>query len=133
MEDTIIKFGPTTLKDVTTPYDDALVVWATIANYNMARVCIDSGSFVNILFKEAFDCMQVDQAELQPMPTSLFGFVRHKVKLLEQINLPLSLEEVPLRKTRTTIYIVVEVALAYNVISTMVSTCHQKVKFPVSG
>lgn len=49
---------------MTIPHDDALVVQATIANYEVAQVFVDSGSSVNILFKEAFDRMQVNSAEL---------------------------------------------------------------------
>lgn len=89
----IISFGPTYLKSIATPHDDALVVQATIVDYDVALVFIDSGSSVNILFKEALDGMQVDPVVLCPMSISLFSFARHEVKLLRKVNLPLSLEE----------------------------------------
>lgn len=55
MEDPIISHGPSNMEAVTTMHDDALVVWATIVNYNVTRVFVDLGSFVNIHFKEAFN------------------------------------------------------------------------------
>lgn len=43
------------LEGVTILHEDALIIRATIANYGVARVFVDSRSLVNILFKEAFD------------------------------------------------------------------------------
>lgn len=54
---TLISFGPVDLEGVKTPHENALIIWTTIANYEVAWVFVDSGSFVNILFKEAFDQM----------------------------------------------------------------------------
>ncbi|XP_074591091.1 uncharacterized protein LOC141846979 [Curcuma longa] len=123
-----------------TPHDDALVIRATIANYDVARVFVDTGSSVNVLYKDAFDRMQIDENEMQPMATSLFGFSGHEVRPLGQIRLPLSLGKEPLRRTRATLFTVVEAPSAYNVIlgrpalssfGAVVSTYHQKLKFPV--
>ncbi|XP_074560828.1 uncharacterized protein LOC141817025 [Curcuma longa] len=52
-----ISFGPQNLEGVDTPHDDTLVIRATIANYDVARVFVDTGSSVNVLYKEAFDRM----------------------------------------------------------------------------
>lgn len=51
----MISFGPVYLEGLTTPHEDVLVIRVTIANYEVARVFVDSGSSMNILFKEAFD------------------------------------------------------------------------------
>ncbi|XP_074559869.1 uncharacterized protein LOC141815900 [Curcuma longa] len=51
----LIHFGPQDLTGISTPHDDALVIRATIANYNVARVFVGTGSLVNVLYKEAFD------------------------------------------------------------------------------
>lgn len=87
------QFWPRDLEGVVTPHDDRLVIHVIIANYDVARVFIDSGSSIDILFKDAFDQMQVDLYELHPMSTSLFNFSGHEGKPLGQINLPLSLGE----------------------------------------
>lgn len=107
----------------------------------MARMFVDSGSFINILFKETFQ-MQLNPVELRPLSTSLFSFAGHEVKPLEQVNLSLSLGEEPLRRTCTTIFMVVEATSAYNVIlgrlamssfKAVASIYHHKIKFPIGG
>ncbi|XP_074560470.1 uncharacterized protein LOC141816623 [Curcuma longa] len=136
----MIGFGPHDLEGVEVPHDDALVIHATIANYNVALVFVDTNSSVNIIFKKAFNQMQIDEADLQPMATSLFGFTGHEVRPLGQINLAISLGEEPLRRTRRTFFTVVDAPSAYNVIlgrptlsafSAVVSVYHQKIKFPI--
>lgn len=107
-EDPIINFRSVNLERVTTPHDDTLVIWTTIANYDVARVFEDSRSSINFLFKEAFDHIQIDPTELRPLSTSLLSFARHEVQPLGQVSLPLSLGEEPLRRTRCTIFMVIE-------------------------
>ncbi|XP_074592499.1 uncharacterized protein LOC141848374 [Curcuma longa] len=114
--DPSIQFGPQDLEGISLPHDDALVIRATIANYDVARIFVDTGSSVNVLYKDAFDRMQIDQDQLQPMATSLFGFSGHEVRPLRQIQLPLSLGEEPLRRTRSILFTVVDAPSAYNVI-----------------
>ncbi|XP_075479435.1 uncharacterized protein LOC142520319 [Primulina tabacum] len=43
-QDPVISFGPEDLRRIVAPHNDALVVTATIANYDMARIFIDNGS-----------------------------------------------------------------------------------------
>ncbi|XP_042436973.1 uncharacterized protein LOC122022935 [Zingiber officinale] len=47
---------------------------AVIGNSRVARVFVDTGSSVNILFRSAFEEMQIDASEFQPVATSLYGF-----------------------------------------------------------
>lgn len=54
-EDPIINFGSTNLEGEITPHKNTLVIQVTIANYQVAQVFVDSGSSINILFKESFD------------------------------------------------------------------------------
>ncbi|XP_074574636.1 uncharacterized protein LOC141831105 [Curcuma longa] len=133
-------FGPQDLEGVETPHDDALVIKATIANYDISRVFVDTGSSVNIIFKKAFDQMQIDEADLEPMATSLYGFTGNEVRPLGQIRLAISLGEEPARRTRYSFFTIVDAPSSYNVIlgrptlsafSTVVSMYHQKIKFPV--
>ncbi|XP_073291060.1 uncharacterized protein [Primulina huaijiensis] len=58
-QDLIISFGPEDLRDVVTPHNDALVVTTTIVNYDVARIFIDNGSSINVLFKSTLDQMKV--------------------------------------------------------------------------
>lgn len=49
-----ISFGLKDLAGVAFPHNDALVIRATIANYKVAQIMVDSESSINILFQEAF-------------------------------------------------------------------------------
>ncbi|XP_042423383.1 uncharacterized protein LOC122010999 [Zingiber officinale] len=60
----VISFGPQDLEGLELPHDDALIIKAVIANSRVARVFVDTGSSVNILFRAAFEEMQIDAAEL---------------------------------------------------------------------
>ncbi|XP_042453141.1 uncharacterized protein LOC122037764 [Zingiber officinale] len=77
----VIRFGPQDLEGLEFPHDDALIIKAIIANSRVARVFVDTGSSVNVLFKSAFESMQIDASELQPVTTSLYGFTAKKYDL----------------------------------------------------
>ncbi|XP_074557051.1 uncharacterized protein LOC141813040 [Curcuma longa] len=135
-----IMLPKTDLEGIEVLHDDALVIHATVANYDIARVFVDTGSSVNIIFRRAFDQMQIDEVDLQPMATSLFGFTGNEVQPLGQITLAISLGEESLRRTRRVPFTIVDAPSAYNVIlgrptlsafSAVVSTYHQKMKFSV--
>ncbi|XP_073152694.1 uncharacterized protein [Henckelia pumila] len=86
-----ISFGREDLKDVVVPHNDPLLVTLTIANYDVARIFVDTGSSVNIIFKETLDQMKLEGFELDPITTELYGFTGHALQPLGQIVLPLSL------------------------------------------
>ncbi|XP_073025177.1 uncharacterized protein [Primulina eburnea] len=90
-QDHVISFGPEELLGIVAPHNDALVVTATIANYDVARIFIVNGSSVNIFFKSTLDQMKVEGFEFDPVSAPLYGFVRHAIPSLGQITLPLSL------------------------------------------
>ncbi|XP_074560411.1 uncharacterized protein LOC141816556, partial [Curcuma longa] len=113
-DDPTIGFGPQDLEGVETPHDDALVKMATIANYYISRVFVDTDISVNIIFKKAFDQMQIDEADLEPMATSLYGFTRNEVRPLGQIRLAISLSEEPTRRTRYPFFTIVDAPSSYN-------------------
>ncbi|XP_042432619.1 uncharacterized protein LOC122019186 [Zingiber officinale] len=136
----VISFGPADLEGLELPHDDALIIKAIIANSRVARVFIDTGSSVNIMFRTTFEEMQIDATELQPVATSLYGFTGNEVKPMGQIKLAISLSTEPLVRTRRSTFIVVDSPSSYNVIlgrpalhefRAAVSTFHQKIKFPV--
>ncbi|XP_075521320.1 uncharacterized protein LOC142554542 [Primulina tabacum] len=76
----------------------------------------------------------------EPVSTPLYGLAGHPIPPLGQIVLPLSLGHVPQRVTKMTTFTVVDTPSAYNGIlgrpalkdfRAVVSTYHQKLKFPV--
>ncbi|XP_073024413.1 uncharacterized protein [Primulina eburnea] len=58
-QDHVISFGPDDLRGIVAPHNDALVVTATVANYDVARIFIDNGSSMNVLFKSTLDQMKM--------------------------------------------------------------------------
>ncbi|XP_073275381.1 uncharacterized protein [Primulina huaijiensis] len=139
-QDPVISFGPKDLRGIVAPHNDALVVTATIANYDVVRIFIDNGSSVNILFKSTLDQMKVEGFEFDPVSTPLYGFAGHAIPSLGQITLPLSLGRDPRRVTKMITFTVVDTPSSYNGIlgrpvlkdfRAVASTYHQKLKFPV--
>ncbi|XP_075478813.1 uncharacterized protein LOC142519665 [Primulina tabacum] len=87
----VISFGPEDLKGVNLPYNDALVIQARVANYDILRVFIDSSSSVNVIFKDAFVQMDLQGYHLETVETALFGIAGHVVYPEGEIILPLTL------------------------------------------
>ncbi|XP_073119986.1 uncharacterized protein [Henckelia pumila] len=132
-------FGREYLKDVVVPHNDPLLVTLTIANYDVARIFVDTGSSVNIIFKETLDQMKLEGFELDPITTELYGFTGHALQLLGQIVLPLSLGNGEQRVTKMACFTVVDAPSSFNGIlgrpalsdfRAVESTYHQKLKFP---
>ncbi|XP_073120297.1 uncharacterized protein [Henckelia pumila] len=134
-----INFGREDLKDVVLPHNDPLLVTLTIANYDVARIFVDTGSSVNIIFKETLDQMKLEGFELDPITTELYGFTGHALQPLGQIVLPLSLGSGEQRVIKMACFTVVEAPSSFNGIlgrpalsdfRAVASTYHQKLKFP---
>ncbi|XP_073137783.1 uncharacterized protein [Henckelia pumila] len=137
--DPSISFGREDLKDVVIPHNDPLLVTLTIANYDVAHIFVDTGSSVNIIFKETLDQMKLERFELDPITTELYGFTGHALQPLGQIMLPLSLGNEEQRVTKMACFTVVDAPSSFNGIlgrpalsdfRAVASTYHQKLKFP---
>lgn len=133
--------GTEDLEGVVFPRNDTLVIRMAIANYEIARVLIDSESSVNVLFRRSFDQMCLGEANLYSVSTTLFGFAGHMGQPMGQIVLPLSLGKEPLRKTHISSFTIVGVPtcdvilgwLALVAFMAMTSLYHQKIKFLVEN
>ncbi|XP_073304552.1 uncharacterized protein [Primulina huaijiensis] len=141
-DEPVISFGPEDIRRVSLPHDDALVIQARVANYDVLRVFFDNGSSVNVIFKEALVQMDLHEYQLEAVETALFGFDGHAVYPEGEIILPLTLGTGDLRKTVVTVFTVVDAPSSYNIIlgrptmnemRAVASTYHQKIKFPVRG
>ncbi|KAL0442256.1 UNVERIFIED_CONTAM: hypothetical protein Sradi_0164500 [Sesamum radiatum] len=96
--------------------NDALVITALLANYEIERVFIDSGSSADILFGEVYDQMQLGGAPLEAVDTSLYGFAGEVVHPRGMVLIPLTPGTTPLQKTCLLKFLVVDIPSAYNVI-----------------
>ncbi|XP_060974605.1 uncharacterized protein LOC115696602 [Cannabis sativa] len=69
-----ITFTEEDAKTVCFPHHDPLVIETPIANKIVARILIDNGSYVNLLFKEAFTVIGLTDRDLSPSGSQLAGF-----------------------------------------------------------
>ncbi|XP_057464641.1 uncharacterized protein LOC130754441 [Actinidia eriantha] len=134
-----ITFSSDDLRGLHLPHDDALVVSAVIANFNVQRILIDSGSSADILFTSAFEKMKIGLEKLHPFHTPLVGFGGNMTHPLGWINLPMTLGTEPHHTTVWQDFIVVDCPSPYNAIlgrptlggiKAITSTYHLKMKFP---
>ncbi|KAL0402081.1 UNVERIFIED_CONTAM: hypothetical protein Slati_4238000 [Sesamum latifolium] len=117
MEDApLIRFGRAERSGPQTMHNDALVITAILANYEVGRRFIDSGSSADILFGEAYDQMQLGDVFLEKVNTSLYGFAGEVVHPRGMVSLPLTMGRGTARKTCLLKFLVVDVPSAYNVI-----------------
>ncbi|KAL0458918.1 UNVERIFIED_CONTAM: hypothetical protein Slati_0519000 [Sesamum latifolium] len=143
MEDApLIQFGKAERSGPRTSHNDALVITAVLANYEVGRIFIDSGSSADILFGEACDQMQLGDVFLEKVNTSLYGFAGEVVHPRGMISLPLTMGAGTTRKTCVLKFLVVDVPSAYNVIlgrptltafQAVISIYHMKTKFSTPG
>ncbi|KAL0355875.1 UNVERIFIED_CONTAM: hypothetical protein Sradi_4034400 [Sesamum radiatum] len=143
MEDApLIQFERTERSGPKTPHNDALVIIALLANYEVGRIIIDSGSSTDILFREEYDQMQLRDMPLEGVNTSLYGFAREVVHPRGIILIHLTLGTGAAWRTCMLKFLVVDVSFAYNVIlgrhtlnafQAVISTYHMKIKFPTPG
>lgn len=115
-ETLLISFGLEDMTGVVYSHSDALVIWAVIANYDIAQVLVDSRRSVNVLFQEALNRMQLEKVQMEVVVTALFRFADHTVHLMGQITLPLTLGDEPSRRTSMTIFLVVDAPLVCKII-----------------
>ncbi|KAL0462663.1 UNVERIFIED_CONTAM: hypothetical protein Slati_0153900 [Sesamum latifolium] len=86
--DPMIHFGSTNTQGIHLTHIDALVIYATLANYTVQHIFVDSDNSVDILYYEVFQQMELDDNPLEPVDTSVYGFSRKVVHPLGQILLP---------------------------------------------
>ncbi|KAL0404551.1 UNVERIFIED_CONTAM: hypothetical protein Sradi_2095900 [Sesamum radiatum] len=135
-----ITFSNEDTKRITFPHEEALVVSAIVSNTEVRRILINSGSSVDILFKETFRKMGMRREELMPRETILMGFEGSTIRALGEIILPVSLGEEPRIKTIMVRFLVVDTSYpsyniilgrpALNAIGAVISTSCLKMKFP---
>ncbi|KAL0283575.1 UNVERIFIED_CONTAM: hypothetical protein Sradi_7223900 [Sesamum radiatum] len=70
----IIQFGRAERSGPQTIHNDAVVITAMIANYEVGRIFIDSRSSADILFGEVYNQMQLGEVSLEKVSTLLYGF-----------------------------------------------------------
>ncbi|KAL0389173.1 UNVERIFIED_CONTAM: Transposon Ty3-G Gag-Pol polyprotein [Sesamum calycinum] len=86
-----IAFGEQDLDPMRNQNNDALVISATLSNFWVKKVLVDSGSSADIIFYDAYVQLGVDNAQLRKVNTPLTGFSGEMIEPLGEVTLPLSL------------------------------------------
>ncbi|XP_022843399.1 uncharacterized protein LOC111366951 [Olea europaea var. sylvestris] len=86
-----ITFGTGDLEGVSLPHDDALVISAIVANFEVKRILVDNGSAANILSQDAFAKMGISSHQLKAVKTPLQGFGGGVITPKGVVELPLTL------------------------------------------
>ncbi|GAU29790.1 hypothetical protein TSUD_293580 [Trifolium subterraneum] len=82
-----ISFNAEDGRDITPHDDDPLVIQVQILNCDVKRVLIDSGSYIDILYWDAFKAMRLSYEQLNPYYGTLVGFAGEQVDGMGHITL----------------------------------------------
>ncbi|KAL0402298.1 UNVERIFIED_CONTAM: hypothetical protein Slati_4259700 [Sesamum latifolium] len=111
-----IMFNSNDFEKGVAPHNDALVISATVSNFWVKKVLVDTGSAADILFFTAFSQMGIGVEMLMKVNTPLVGFNGRVVEPLWEITLPISIRTAPHRATRMLKFLVVDAPSSYNII-----------------
>ncbi|VFQ80944.1 unnamed protein product [Cuscuta campestris] len=97
-------------------HNDPLVITMDINGVDVARVLVDTGSSVNILYLETFQKLRLCRTQLEPLKTPLSGFTGDTVEAEGSIVLPVELglgDKTVWKRMR---FIVVDIKCVHNAI-----------------
>ncbi|XP_064963236.1 uncharacterized protein LOC135611524 [Musa acuminata AAA Group] len=97
-------------------HDDALVISSQIANARVKRVMVDTGSFADVLYLDAFKKFSLTKEDLTPMASALTGFTGDSISPLGTTILLVTIGEEPRAKMIMTTFMIVDLPSTYNVI-----------------
>ncbi|XP_013739277.2 uncharacterized protein LOC106442094 [Brassica napus] len=130
-----ITFSALDTKGVHMPHNDPLLFDLDIGECLVAKVLIDTGSSVDLIFRDTLDKMGVDLRDMKPSSRTLTGFNGASEQMIGTIRLPVYAGGI----TRTVKFSVIRAKALYNAIlgtpwlhsmKAVPSTYHQCVKFP---
>ncbi|KAG7588646.1 Retrotransposon gag domain [Arabidopsis suecica] len=133
-----ISFDNSDTQGLTGPHDDALVITLDVANFEVTKCLIDTGSSVDLIFLSTLQRMGISKADIIGPPAPLVAFTSDTSMSLGNIKLPVLAAGVP----KIVEFIVFDRPAAYNIIlgtpwiyqmKAIPSTYHQCVKFPTPG
>ncbi|KAI3457174.1 hypothetical protein Pfo_013837 [Paulownia fortunei] len=122
-------------------YNDFLVISATLSNFWVKKILVDSGNSADIIFNDTFLKLNIDNVYVSLVITPLTGFKCEVVEVLGEVALPFSLGSYPRRITKMVKFLVVNTPSTYNMIfgrlslnlfRAITSTYHMKLKFSTS-
>ncbi|XP_021813076.1 uncharacterized protein LOC110756013 [Prunus avium] len=98
------------------PHDDPMIIRAEIAEFDVGRILIDTGSSVNVIFADAFKELGVDESQINRQLSPLLSFSGDLVQPIGSVSLPIAFGVAPRRTMVYDQFLVVDCPTAYNVI-----------------
>ncbi|CAL1358974.1 unnamed protein product [Linum trigynum] len=120
------------------PSMDALEIQGVVAGCQVRRMLVDTGSSMDVLFKDTVVRMQLSPELIRPSESVLVGFSGAPAKVIGRVRLPVTLGDGEQRMTRAIDFGIVDCPSPYNAIlgrpllalfNGVASTCHQMLKF----
>lgn len=96
--------------------DDSLVILVRIANTQVKRVMVDTGSSIDVLYLDAFQKLGLTEKGLTPMTSALTGFMGDSFSPPGTTTMPITIGEEPRSKTLMVMFMVVSLSSMYNII-----------------
>ncbi|KAG7530646.1 Retrotransposon gag domain [Arabidopsis thaliana x Arabidopsis arenosa] len=130
-----ISFDEEETRHLEKPHDDALVITLDVANFEVSRILIDTGSSVDLIFLGTLERMGISRADIVGPPSPLVAFTSESAMSLGTIKLPVLAKNV----SKIVDFVVFDKPAAYNIIlgtpwiyqmKAVPSTYHQCIKFP---
>ncbi|KAG7556987.1 Integrase catalytic core [Arabidopsis suecica] len=107
-----ISFDNSDTQGLTGPHDDALMITLDVANFEVTRCLIDTGSSVDLIFLSTLQRMGISKADIVGPPAPLVAFTSDTSMSLGNIKLPVLAAGVP----KIVKFIVFDRPAAYNII-----------------
>ncbi|XP_024014994.1 uncharacterized protein LOC112088875 [Eutrema salsugineum] len=82
-----ILFTEADLRGVHMPHNDCLVVELQLGDVEVSRILIDTGSSVNVIFRETLKNMDFPDSEIKPYMESLTGFTGEKTRTVGTVKI----------------------------------------------
>ena len=120
------------------PHDDALVITLDVANFEVSRILIDTGSSIDLIFLSTLERMGISRADVVGPPSPLVAFTSELAMSLGTIKQPVLAGKI----SKIVDFVVFDKPVAYNIIlgtpwiyqmKAVPSTYHQCLKFPTSS
>ena len=101
---------------VSHPHDDVLVIVLNVAISKVLRTLVDTGNFVDIIFKSTLDQLLIESPKITLYVTPLIGLAWDMDIPKGIITLPITLGKVPHRVVHMIDFLIVDHPSAYNII-----------------
>ncbi|KAG7559308.1 Ribonuclease H domain [Arabidopsis thaliana x Arabidopsis arenosa] len=131
----VVTFKESETNGLDMPHNDPLVITLAVGDHDVCRVLIDTGSTIDVIFRETLRQMNIDMSQITPTPRPVLGFSGETLMTLGTIQLPVRAGGV----TKIVNFSVTDQPTIYNVIMgtpwlslmrAVASTYHLCVKFP---